>query len=119
MRLPEAQVAHGVPGAIHSLPGVSAPDRLRHDSCDSPRQRRKAHRPQFPWQQGRGVREAAEVLRAQPRVPGTAQPQRTRSGPGHGRAPKRGQVGVLRGDRLQRVRQSSPTRKTGLNALYK
>lgn len=79
MRLPEAQVAHGVPGAIHSLPGVSAPDRLRHDSCDSPRQRRKAHRPQFPWQQGRGTREAEEMLRAQPKVSCTAPQARARS----------------------------------------
>lgn len=72
MRLPETQVAHGVPGAIHSLPGVSAPNCLRHDSCDSSRQRRKAHSPQFPWQRRRGVWEATEVLRAQPTVPGTA-----------------------------------------------
>lgn len=33
MRLPEAQVAHGVPGAIHGFPRVSVPDGLRHDSC--------------------------------------------------------------------------------------
>lgn len=119
MRLPEAQVAHGVPGAIHSLPGVSAPDRLRHDSCDSPRQRRKARRPQFPWQQGRGVWEKAEVLRAQPTVPGTATQPRARSGHGPGGAPKRGRIGVLRWHRLPRVRQSLLTPKMGLDALYK
>lgn len=48
MRLPEAQVAHRVLGAIHSLPGVGIPDGLRHDSCNAPRLCRKARRPQFP-----------------------------------------------------------------------
>lgn len=72
MRLPEAQVAHRVLGAIHSLPGVSIPDVLRHDSCDAPRLCRKARRPQFPWQRRRWVREAGEVLRAQSLVFGAA-----------------------------------------------
>lgn len=29
MRLPEAGVAHGVPGSVHGLSGVTAPDGLR------------------------------------------------------------------------------------------
>ena len=33
MRLPEAEVAHGVPRAVHGLSGITAPDGLRHDSC--------------------------------------------------------------------------------------
>lgn len=45
MRLPEAQIAHGVPGTIHGLSGVSAPDGLRHDSCVTPGLSRKARRP--------------------------------------------------------------------------
>lgn len=119
MRLPEAQVPHGVPGAIHSLPGVSAPDRLRHDSCDSPRQRRKAHRPQFPWQQGRGTREAEEMLRAQPKVSCNVPPARAQSESDPGGGCERGPFGVLRSHRLPRVRQSSLTPKTAHDALNK
>lgn len=87
MRLPEAQVAHGVPGAIHSLAGVGVPDGLRHDSCNAPRLRRKARRSRFPWQRRRRVREAAEELRARSRIPSAAQRLPARCGPSHGQVP--------------------------------
>lgn len=116
MRLPEAQVAHGVPGAIHSLPAVSIPDGLRHDSCNAPRLRRKANRPQFPRQRGRWVPEAVGVLRAQSSITGAA----SRCQPGVGPAESaQAYRGVLRNHRLLHVRRERTRTQGRLDALYK